>query len=72
MDTVQADSPAMLAGIQSGDVIVKVDEEDVTTMSKYQDYLESCSQDQVIRITALRKGTEGYVEITFDVTLGAL
>lgn len=72
VDTVQADSPAMLAGIQSGDVIVKVDEEDVTTMSKYQDYLESCSQDQVIRITALRKGTEGYVEITFDVTLGAL
>lgn len=72
VDTVQADSPAMLAGIQSGDVIVKADDTDTNTMSKYQNYLESCSQDQVIRITALRKGTEGYVEIVFDVTLGAL
>lgn len=72
IDTVQADSPAMLAGLQIGDVIVKLDEEEVTTMSKYQDYLESCSQGQVVSITALRKGTEGYVEIVFDVTLGAL
>lgn len=72
VDTVQADSPAMLAGIQSGDVIIKADDTDTTTMSKYQDYLESCSQNQVIQITALRKGTEGYVEIVFDVTLGAL
>lgn len=72
VDTVKADSPAMLAGIQSGDVIIKADDTDTTTMSKYQDYLESCSQNQVIQITALRKGTEGYVEIVFDVTLGAL
>lgn len=72
VDTVQADSPAMMAGIQSGDVIIKADDTDTTTMRKYQDYLESCSQNQVIQITALRKGTEGYVEIVFDVTLGAL
>lgn len=72
VDTVKADSPAMLAGIQSGDVIIKADDTDTTTMSKYQDYLESCSQNQVVQITALRKGTEGYVEIVFDVTLGAL
>lgn len=72
VDTVKADSPAMLAGIQSGDVIIKADDTDTTTMSEYQDYLESCSQNQVIQITALRKGTEGYVEIVFDVTLGAL
>lgn len=63
------DSPAMEAGIQSGDVIVGIGGEEIKTIEKLREYLIQCEPEQLITITALRKSTEGYKKVTFDVTL---
>ena len=63
------DSPAMEAGIQSGDVIIGIGGEEIKTVKKLREYLIQCEPEQLITITAMRKSTEGYKEVTFDVTL---
>lgn len=72
INSVENDSPAMEAGLQNGDVIVKVGEESVETLTRLRGQLDQSKKDQKIKVTAMRKGAEGYVEIIFDVTLGAL
>ena len=72
VNSVEEDSPAMNAGIQNGDVIVKVGNENVETLSRLRTRLDQSKKDQKIKVTAMRKGAEGYVEIVFDVTLDAL
>ena len=72
VNEVQTDSPAMLAGIMSGDVIIKVKSGEVETMTEYTKALEKCRAGEVVSVTAMRKGAEGYAEIVFDVTVGAL
>lgn len=72
VNAVDEDSPSMVAGIQNGDVIVKVRDESVETLSQIRKQLDKCKVNQKITVTAMRKGAEGYVEIVFDVTVGAL
>ena len=72
VNSVEEDSPAMDAGIQNGDVIVKVGNESVETLTRLRTRLDQSKKDQKIKVTAMRKGAEGYVEIVFDVTLDAL
>lgn len=68
--SVSMDSPAMAAGIQSGDIIVEIEGNEITTQKELENTLSSCEPEQLITITAMRPGTEGYVEVKFDVTLG--
>ncbi len=68
---VEVDSPAMQVGIQNGDVIVEVGGEKVETVKGYQQQLKSCKAGSTIEVKAMRQGTEGYVEVSFDVTLKA-
>ena len=72
VNEVEEDSPAMVGGIQNGDVIVKIQGENVETLSQLRRRLDKSEVDQKIAVTAMRKGAEGYVEIVFDVTVGAL
>lgn len=72
VNAVEEDSPAMNSGIQNGDVIVKVQEESVETLGQLRKKLDKYRVDQRISVTAMRKGAEGYVEIVFDVIVGAL
>ena len=53
-------------------VTVKIQGENVETLSQLRRRLDKCKVDQKIAVTAMRKGAEGYVEIVFDVTVGAL
>ena len=62
----------MVGGIQNGDVIVKIQNEGVETLSQLRRQLDKYKAEQKISVTAMRKGAEGYVEIVFDVTVGAL
>ena len=39
---IQANSPAMAAGIQSGDVIQSVDGEEIASMAQYEKVLQKC------------------------------
>ena len=72
VNAVEEDSPVMVGGIQNGDVIVKIEDTSVETLGQMRTELDKCKAGQKITVTAMRKGAEGYVEIVFDVTVGAL
>lgn len=72
VNSVAADSPAMFAGIMEYDVIVRIGEEKVQTLKQYQEQLGKCRPGETVRVTAMRKGAEGYAEMEFDVTIGEI
>lgn len=67
---IEADSPAMSAGIQNGDIVVKMDGKDIRTPYEYQNQLSKCKTGEEIQLTVQRIGSEEYVEIPFKVTVG--
>lgn len=69
---VEMDSPAMTAGIQSGDIIVSISGQEITSLAKMQELLLNFSEDQVISVKVMRKGKDGLKEIGSSVKLGAL
>lgn len=69
VESVEVDSPAMQVGIQNGDVIVEINGEKVETVKGYEQQLKSCKPGENIKVKAMRQGTEGYVEVSFSVTL---
>ncbi len=68
---VDADSPAMTAGIQSGDVIQSVGGTEVVTTSAYEQAVRKCRAGEPVKIRGSRLGADGYVDIEFDVTIGS-
>jgi serine protease Do len=69
---VTMDSPAMNAGLQSGDVITKVDGEEVATDLAFSNALLEHSAGDVMKIEVKRKGAADYSAIEYEVTLGVL
>lgn len=69
VEQVEVDSPAMQVGIQNGDVIIELNGEKIETVKGYQQQLKSCAAGETVKVKAMRQGTEGYVEVDFDVTL---
>ena len=63
------DSPAMMAGIQSGDVIVGVGLLSVTGMSNYTDYLVKCNPKDTLTLRIMRQSQGEYKEMTFEVVV---
>lgn len=68
---VQADSPAMTAGIQCGDVIVGIGKEEIITLSAYHTLLMKQETGSSVKFRGMRKGTDGYVAIDYTVTVGS-
>ena len=66
---VAADSPAMAAGIQSGDVICSVNGEKIVSMSAYRKLMLTWKVGDQIKVEGKRRGSEGYVDIKFDVMI---
>lgn len=69
---VKMDSPAMAAGLQSGDVLTKIDGENVFNVDGYESKLLSLTPGDTVEITIERQGTEGYTEITCRVEVNVL
>ena len=69
---VVLDSPAMNAGLQMGDIVVKIGEADITTFIGFVNTLFDYKPEQAIRMTIKRQGTEDYHEFVVDVIAGAL
>lgn len=63
------DSPAMKAGIQSGDVIVKVQETEITSFTEYHAALLELAPGTTVNVTLMRQGQDGYQEMQVDVIL---
>lgn len=68
---VEADSPAMQAGIQSGDVITRVGKTGVSALSSYRNSLLECTPGQPVKLAGQRRGTSGYVDVDFNVMVGS-
>ena len=69
---VQADSPAMLAGMKEYDVVVKIGEDEISSFRQYRDRLDQLTPGQTVILTAMRRGAEGYAEVEFEVTVGEI
>ena len=66
---IQMDSPAMKAGIQSGDVIVELNGTELRSFSEYQETLMNLEPGMSVPVTVMRQGAEEYQEMTVDVIL---
>lgn len=69
---VKMDSPAMAAGLQSGDVITKLDGDTIATVDSYENKLLSLTPEKSVKVVVERQGTEGYTEITCTVEISVL
>lgn len=68
--SIEMDSPAMMAGIQSGDVIVKIRNVEVTNYNELLNVLYDLSPDDIVAITLMRQGMDAFQEMTVEATLG--
>ena len=72
VNEVKVDSPAMKAGIQSGDIITLVGETVVSTMKDYRKAVIAQEAGNTVKLTGQRFGAENYVDIKFNVTVGVI
>ena len=66
--TVQNFSPAEKAGLQSGDVIVKADDKDITTMDELNEVKNSHKIGDTMKLKINRNGEEKEVTLTLEET----
>lgn len=66
------DSPAFKGGLQTGDVIVQVNNNEVKTMNDFTTGIFALSISDRIEITVMRKGSEGYRRVELSIYLDAL
>lgn len=67
---VDMESPAMLAGIQQGDVIVAVGDREVAGFNDYTGALMLYEPGQTVDITIMRQSQEEYKEMNFSIEVG--
>ena len=66
------DSPAMLAGIQQGDVVTKFGERTIVSFDEYTNSLLSMKPDDSVELTIMRQSQQDYKEMKFNITLTVL
>lgn len=66
-----ADGPAYNAGIQSGDILTKLGENSIVTMRDFQNYLDKLKTGENVIVQIQRFDREEYVEMEYEVTVGA-
>jgi len=69
---VEDESPAFFAGLTELDVITQIGEEKIANMAQYKTALEKLKTGDTAVVTALRKGAEGYTDISFEITIGEI
>jgi len=62
--SVAKDSPAEKAGLRTGDVILRVDEDNVTSTRKLSRLISEIAPDHSVRLTISRSGAEQQVAVT--------
>lgn len=66
---VEMDSPAMLAGIQQGDIITAVDDNTITGFNDYSALLMQMNPGQTVMLTVMRQAQTEYKEMHFTIEL---
>lgn len=70
VQAVEVDSPAMEAGIQSGDILTEIAGEEIKSLASYHKIMMGQEAGQTVRIVGQRSGLESYVEMKFTLTVG--
>lgn len=63
------DSPALSAGLQSGDILIRVSGVEIPNINALRTALLSYSTEQTVTVTVLRRGRSGYRELNYDVNI---
>ena len=69
---LEMDSPAMLAGIQAGDVVTSINDNVVASFSSYTSMLMDLSPGQTVQLTVMRQAQDEYREMSFSIELAEL
>ncbi len=69
---VMMDSPAMVGGIQSGDIIQKINGQQIDTMSDLSSVLDKLADRQSITLEGMRQTKDGYKKIEYQTDLQVL
>ena len=67
---VEVGSPAMEAGIQNGDVITEIKDQEITSIDVYHKALYELQPGHSVKFEGQRYGTEEYVDMDFTVAIG--
>ena len=67
---VEMNSPAMLAGIQRGDVIVEIGDSSIENFNNYTATLLRLEAGQTVKVTVQRLSQNSYREMEMEITLG--
>lgn len=66
------DSPAMLAGIQRGDVITAIGGKSVSSFAEYSKALMDLEPGDTVEVAVMRQAQEEYREMKFNIELGGV
>ena len=66
-----ADGPAYSAGIQSGDILVRFGDQDISSLREFQGCMEETKSGDTVSVVIRRKSIDEYREIEYDVVIGA-
>lgn len=69
---LEMNSPAMLAGVQVGDVITAMDDSALQSFSAYSTALMQKQPGQTVKLTVMRQAQNEYREMSFSIELGTL
>lgn len=70
ISAVETNSPAYKSGIQSGDVITRINGIEINNMESFMMQLEKNNPGDNVNVTIKRRGREDYKEIEFNLVLG--
>lgn len=66
---IEMDSPAMMAGIQQGDVLTTVDDKVIIKYSEYTSYLMQKKVGDTVKIVVMRQVQDEYKQMEFEIVL---
>lgn len=66
------DSPAMRGGIQSGDIIVGINEEKITSFADYLKILSECTPGETKELILMRQSQDVYKTVKAEVVIGSM
>ena len=66
---VEMNSPAMSGGIQTGDIIVSVNDISINSYKDFLAVVHDALPDTILSVRVCRQAAEGYAEIDLEITL---
>jgi len=69
---IEMNSPAMQAGVQQGDILVKIGERNVLSFSEYTSALMQMKVGDTVELSVMRQVQDEYKEMNFSIVLGEL